>query len=116
MSERSEPKLVCRRNALTFLGYAAVFGLVASPAILAVSRGGSPDHHGTRHAHDAARRRAEVWDRAAVRSGEADEQNGARNTTRTHRAAPAERRTGRDERRDEHHTCSRHHRAGDVIV
>ena len=37
MSERSEPKLVCRRNALTFLGYAAVFGLVASPAILAMS-------------------------------------------------------------------------------
>jgi hypothetical protein len=37
MSELSEPKQVCRRDALSFLGYAAVFGLVASPAVLAVS-------------------------------------------------------------------------------
>jgi len=34
MIERSEPKQVCRRNALAFLGYAAAFGLVASSAVL----------------------------------------------------------------------------------
>ena len=38
MSERSEPKQVSRRNALAFFGYAAVFGLVATPAILTVSQ------------------------------------------------------------------------------
>ena len=38
MGEHSEPKQVCRRDALAFLGSAAAFGLVASPAILAVSQ------------------------------------------------------------------------------
>ena len=38
MSERSEPKQVCRRNALAFIGYAAAFGLVASSAVLTVSQ------------------------------------------------------------------------------
>jgi hypothetical protein len=38
MSERSEPKQVCRRNALAFLGYAAAFGLVASSAVLTASQ------------------------------------------------------------------------------
>ena len=38
MSERSEPKQVCRRSALAFLGYAAAFGLVASSAVLTVSQ------------------------------------------------------------------------------
>src|SRR2546430_9968809 len=38
MSERSEPKQICRRNALAFLGYAAAFGLVASSAVLPVSQ------------------------------------------------------------------------------
>ena len=37
MSERSEPKQVCRRSALAFLGCAAVFGLVASSALLTVT-------------------------------------------------------------------------------
>ena len=37
MSERSERKQVCRRNALGFLGYAAAFGLVASSAVLTAS-------------------------------------------------------------------------------
>ena len=37
MSERSEPKQFCRRSALTFLGCAAVFGLVASSALLTVT-------------------------------------------------------------------------------
>ena len=38
MSERSEPKQVSRRNALAFFGYAAVFGLVTTPAILTASQ------------------------------------------------------------------------------
>ena len=38
MSERSEPKQVCRRNALAFLGYAAAVGLVASSAVLTASQ------------------------------------------------------------------------------
>ena len=39
MSERSEPKEVCRRNALGLLGYAAAFGLVASSTVLTASQG-----------------------------------------------------------------------------
>ena len=65
MGEHSEPKLVCRRNALAFLGYAAVFGLVASPAILTVSQAEAQTSHDARHAHDAARRYGEVWYGAA---------------------------------------------------
>jgi hypothetical protein len=38
MGERSEPKQVCRRSALAFLGHAAAFGLVASSAVLPVSQ------------------------------------------------------------------------------
>jgi hypothetical protein len=38
MSQRSEPKEVCRRNALGLLGYAAAFGLVASSAVLTASQ------------------------------------------------------------------------------
>ena len=38
MSEHSEPRQVCRRNALAFLGYAAAFGLVASSAVLTASQ------------------------------------------------------------------------------
>ena len=37
MSERSEPKQVCRRNALAFL-YAAAVGVVASSAVLTASQ------------------------------------------------------------------------------
>ena len=38
MGEHSEPKRVCRRNALAFLGCAAAFGFVASSAILTASQ------------------------------------------------------------------------------
>ena len=38
MGERSEPKWIDRRNALALFGYAAAFGLVASPAILMASQ------------------------------------------------------------------------------
>lgn len=78
MSERSEPKQVCRRNALTFLGYAAVFGLMASPAILAVSEAEAQ----TTTRPPRPRRRPQTrrcLGQSAVRSGEAGEQKGARN-------------------------------------
>ena len=82
MSERSEPKQVCRRSALAFLGCAAAFGLVASSAVLTVSRGGSPSHHDARHAHDAARRYGEVWHGAPSGTAKRGEQNGVRNDAR----------------------------------
>jgi hypothetical protein len=40
MGERSE-SMVSRRSALALFGYAAVFGLVVSPAILMVSDAGA---------------------------------------------------------------------------
>ena len=72
MSERSEPKQVCRRNALAFLGYAAAFGLVASSAVLTASQAEAQTTT-SNHAHDPARRYGEVWDRAP--SGSANPAN-----------------------------------------
>ena len=78
MSERSEPKQVCRRNALAFLGYAAVFALVASPAILAVSQAEAQTTTApatpTTPPTDAP-----SLGQSAVRNGEPGEQNAARN-------------------------------------
>jgi hypothetical protein len=77
----------------------------------------SPDHHHTRHAHDAARRRAEVWDRAPSGAAKRANRTAPRTPHRTHKAAPraahrTRRATGRARR---HHTCPRHHRAEKVI-
>jgi hypothetical protein len=99
MSERSEPKLVCRRNALTFLGYTAVFGLVASPAILAMSEAeaqtttapATPTTPPTDAPKSGTERRQER------RSGRTERRQ-ERRTGRTERRQ--ERRTGREERRD----------------
>ena len=99
MSERSEPKQVCRRNALAFLGYAAVFGLVASPAILTVSQAeaqttttpATPTTPPADTAKSGTERRQER------RSGRAERRQ-ERRTGRAERRQ--ERRTGRDERRD----------------
>jgi hypothetical protein len=99
MSERSEPKLVGRRNALTFLGYAAVFGLVASPAILAVSEAEAqttaPAATATAPPADAPKTGTER--RQERRSGRTERRQ-ERRTARTERRQ--NRRTGRDERRD----------------
>ena len=99
MDERSEPKQVCRRDALTFLGYAAAFGLVASPAILAVSQAeaqtttapAAPTTPPTDTPKSGTERRQER------RSGRTERRQ-ERRTGRTERRQ--ERRTGRDERRD----------------
>ena len=78
--ENSEPKQVCRRNALAFLGYAAVFALTASPAMLAVSPAEAqppPRPLPPRPRHRPQTRQS--LGQSAVRSGEAGELNGARN-------------------------------------
>ena len=98
-SERSEPKRVCRRNALAFFGYAAAFGLVASSAILTASQAEAqttttPATPTTPPA-DAAKSGTER--RQERRTGRAERRQ-ERRTGRTERRQ--ERRTGRDERRD----------------
>ena len=77
MSNRSEPKQVCRRNALAFLGCAAVSGLIASSALLTVTEA------------EAQTTTAPV----APTSPPAD-------TAKSGTERRQERRTGRDERRD----------------
>ena len=77
MSERSEPKQVCRRSALAFLGYAAAFGVVASSALLTVTE-------------------AEAQTTAAPVAPTTPPADTAKSGTERRQ----ERRTGRDERRD----------------
>ena len=95
MGERSEPKRVCRRNALALFGYAAAFGFVASPAILMVSHAGAqtpPTTPSTETPKSGTERRQER------RTGRTERRQ-ERRTGRTERRE--ERRTGREERRDE---------------
>jgi hypothetical protein len=102
MSERSEPKRVCRRDVLAFFGYAAAFGLIVSPAILTGSRAEAqttttPAAPTTPPA-DAPKSGTER--RQERRSGRAERRQ-ERRTGRTERRQ--ERRTGRDERRNARH-------------
>jgi hypothetical protein len=90
MTERSEPKQVCRRSALAFLGCAAAFGLVASSALLAVTEAEA----------QAATPAAPTAPTDAPKSG--TERRQERRTGRTERRQ--ERRTGRAERRQERRT------------
>ena len=99
MDEGSEPKRVCRRDVLALFGYAAAFGLVASSAILPVSRAeaqattapATPTVPPTDTPKSGTERRQER------RSGRTERRQ-ERRTGRTERRQ--ERRTGRDERRD----------------
>jgi hypothetical protein len=99
MSERPEPKQVCRRNTLAFLGYAAVFGLVASSALLTVTeaeaQGTTTPATPTTTPADTTKSGTER--RQERRTGRAERRQ-ERRTGRTERRQ--ERRTGRDERRD----------------
>ena len=97
MDEGSEPKRVCRRDVLGFFGYAAAFGLVASPVILTVSQAEAQTATppATTPPADAAKSGTER--RQDRRSGRAERRQ-ERRTGRTERRQ--ERRTGRDERRD----------------
>jgi hypothetical protein len=97
MGERSESKRVCRRSALALLGYAAVFGLVASPAILMVSDAGAqtpttPATPSTETPKSGTERRQER------RAGRAERRQERRTGRAERRQA---RRTGRTERREE---------------
>ena len=99
MDESSEPKGICRRNALALLGYAAAFGFVASSAVLTGSQAeaqttttpATPTTPPTDTAKSGTERRQER------RSGRAERRQ-ERRTGRAERRQ--ERRTGRDERRD----------------
>ena len=99
MSDRSEPKQVCRRNALTFLGYAGMFGLVASSSFFAASEAvaqtTAPAAAPTTPPADAPKSGTER--RQEPRSGRTERRQ-ERRTGRAERRQ--ERRTGRDERRD----------------
>jgi hypothetical protein len=99
MSDRSEPKQVCRRNALTFLGYAGMFGLVASSSIFtaseAVAQTTAPAAAPATPPADAPKSGTER--RQERRSGRTERRQ-ERRTGRAERRQ--ERRTGRDERRD----------------
>jgi hypothetical protein len=102
MDEGSEPKRVSRRNALAFLGCAAVFGLVASPAILTVSpaEAQTTTTPATPTTPPADTAKSGTERRQERRSGRAER----RQERRTGRAEQRqERRTGRDERRDARH-------------
>ena len=79
MGERSEPKRVCRRSALALFGYAAAFGLVASPAILMVSHAGAQTQP-PRPPRRPLRRRSLV--RNGVRNDARGAQNDVRNDAR----------------------------------
>ena len=102
MGERSEPKQVSRRNALAFFGYAAVFGLVATPAILTVSQAEAqtttaPATPATPTTPPAVAPMSGTERRQERRSGRTERRQ-ERRTGRTERRE--QRRTGRDERRD----------------
>src|SRR6478752_1503160 len=90
MGERSE-SMVSRRGALALCGYAAVFGLVASPAILTVSGAGAQT--------STAPTTPAAPSTETPQSGTERRQD--RRTGRTERRQA--RRTGRTERREERH-------------
>ena len=93
MSDPSEPEQVCRRNALAFLGYAGMFGLVASSSIFAVSEAMAQT---TAPAAAPATPPADVPNQAqnAVRKGVAGEPSGGRS------AAPDARSGGKSDAQD----------------
>jgi hypothetical protein len=97
MGEPSESKRVCRRSALALFGYAAVFGLVASPTILMVSDAGAqtsttPATPPTETPKSGTERRQER------RAGRAERRQERREGRAERRQV---RRTGRTERREE---------------
>ena len=97
MGERSESKRVCRRSALALFGY-AVFGLVASPAILMVSDAGAQTPPATPATPSTETPKSGTERRQERRAGRAERRQ-ERRTGRAERRQ--ERRTGRTERREE---------------
>jgi hypothetical protein len=101
MGERSE-SMVSRRGALALCGYAAVFGLVASPAILMVSDAGAQTSTAptTPAAPSTSTPQSGTERRQERRTGRTERRQDRR-TGRTERRQA--RRTGRTERREERH-------------
>ena len=97
MGECSEPKRVCRRSALALFGYAAVFGLGASPATLMVSDAGAQTPPATPATPSTETPKSGTERRQERRTGRAARRQ-ERRTGRAERRQ--ERRTGRTERRD----------------
>jgi hypothetical protein len=99
MVESLDPKRVCRRTALAFLGYTAAIGIVASSAVLMVTpaeaQAPATPTTPTTPPTDAAKSGTER--RQERRTGRTERRQ-ERRTGRTERRQ--ERRTGRDERRD----------------
>ena len=98
MSERSEPKQICRRSALAFLGQAAAFGLVASSAVLPVSQAEAQATTTPLTPTDTAKSGTER--RQERRAGRAERRQERRTGRAERRHA---RRTGREERRNARH-------------
>ena len=100
MGERSESKQVCRRSALALFGYAAAFGLVASPAILMVSDAGAqtPPTTPTTPATPSTETPKSGTERRQERRAGRAERRQERRTGRAERRQA--RRTGHRERRD----------------
>ena len=107
MGECSESRRVCRRSALALFGYAAVFGLVASPAILTVSDADAqtPTTPATEAPKSGTERRQERRAGRAERRQERREGRAERRQERREGRAERRqaRRTGRAERREERH-------------
>ena len=99
MVESLDPKRVCRRSALAFLGYAATFGMVAGSAVLTVSpaEAQTPATPTTPTTPPADAAKSGTERRQERRTGRTERRQ-ERRTGRTERRE--ERRTGRDERRD----------------
>ena len=110
MGECSESRRVCRRSALALFGYAAVFELVASPAILTVSDADAqtpttPATPSTEAPKSGTERRQERRAGRAERRQERREGRAERRQERREGRAERRqaRRTGRTERREERH-------------
>ena len=100
MGERLETRRVCRRSALGLLGYAAAFGLLASPIILMVSDASAQTPPTTPAAPSTDTPKSGTERRQERRTGRTERRQ-ERRTGRTERRQA--RRTGRTERREERH-------------
>ena len=98
MGEISKSKRVCRRGVLAFFGYATVFALVASPAILMVSDAEAQTPPATPATPATEMPKSGTERRQERRTGRAERRQ-ERRTGRTERRQA--RRTGRTERREE---------------
>jgi hypothetical protein len=98
MGERSKSKRVCRRSALALFGYAAAFGLVASPAILMASDADAQMSPTTPATPSTDAPKSGTERRQERRTGRAERRQERRTGRAERRQA---RRTGRTERREE---------------